>query len=163
MADGDATEIADDLTEAELRQAIELLFFAYRDFTAEPDALLAHYGFGRAHHRALYFIGRHPGTTVSDLLAILRITKQSLARVLGQLLRDDFVRQDADGWDRRRRRLYLTEKGHALEALLTALQGRRIRRAYAEAGAGRGLEFRAVLRGMMNPEDRGRFRDLIGA
>ncbi|MGE4281384.1 MAG: MarR family winged helix-turn-helix transcriptional regulator, partial [Magnetospirillum sp.] len=74
------------LREEELRQGIELLFFAYRDFTAEPDAILAEYGYGRAHHRVIYFVGRNPGMTVSDLLTILRITKQSLSRVLGQLV-----------------------------------------------------------------------------
>src|SRR3546814_5831813 len=74
------------LREEELRQAMELLFFAYRDFTGEPDKILAAYGFGRAHHRVIYFVGRNPGITVSELLAILRITKQSLSRVLGQLV-----------------------------------------------------------------------------
>ncbi len=81
------------LREEELRQGIELLFYAYRDFTAEPDAILAKYKFGRAHHRAIYFVGRYPGTTVSELLGILRITKQSLSRVLGQLVREGFVEQ----------------------------------------------------------------------
>jgi DNA-binding MarR family transcriptional regulator len=81
------------LREDELREAMELLFFAYRDFTSEPDAVLAEYAFGRAHHRVIYFVGRHPGMTVSDLLGILRITKQSLSRVLGQLVRDGFIVQ----------------------------------------------------------------------
>ena len=74
------------LREGELRKGMELLFYAYRDFTAEPDAMLAHYGFGRAHHRVIYFVGRYPGITVSSLLVILKITKQSLSRVLSQLL-----------------------------------------------------------------------------
>ncbi len=76
-----------------LRQGIELLFFAYRDFTAEPDAMLARYGFGRAHHRVIYFVGRHPQMTVSELLGILRITKQSLCRVLGELVGQGFIVQ----------------------------------------------------------------------
>src|ERR671931_2001538 len=79
--------------EEEVRQGIELLFFAYRDFTAEPDAILSRYGFGRAHHRVIHFVGRHPQMTVSELLAILRITKQSLSRVLGQLVRQGFIVQ----------------------------------------------------------------------
>src|SRR5581483_9838333 len=81
------------LREEELRQGIELLFYAYRDFTAEPDAMLASYGFGRAHHRVIYFVGRHPEMTVSELLGILKITKQSLSRVLSQLVRQGFIVQ----------------------------------------------------------------------
>ncbi len=142
------------LTEAELRQAIELLFFAYRDFTAEADAILARYGFGRAHHRVIYFVGRHPGATVSHLLGILKITKQSLGRVLNQLLREGFVIQKANPNDRRHRLLHLTEKGRELEATLTTLQARRIARAYAETKSGNGHEFRNVLRAIINPEDR---------
>src|SRR5436309_5153774 len=79
--------------EEEVRQGIELLFFAYRDFTSEPDAILARYGFGRAHHRVIHFVGRHPQVTVGELLTILRITKQSLSRVLGQLVRQNFILQ----------------------------------------------------------------------
>ncbi|MCW8836123.1 MAG: MarR family transcriptional regulator, partial [Rhodospirillales bacterium] len=93
-------------TDEELRQAIELLFFAYRDFTGEPDEMLARYGFGRAHHRVIYFVGRHPGITVSDLLVILKITKQSLARVLRQLVKDGFIRQETGPRDRRQRLLH---------------------------------------------------------
>src|SRR5579875_1735701 len=89
------------LREEELRQGIELLYYAYRDFTAEPDAMLARYGFGRAHHRVIYFVGRHPQMSVTELLAILRITKQSLSRVLGQLVRQGFVRQSPGSRDRR--------------------------------------------------------------
>ncbi len=81
------------LREEELRLGIELLFYAYRDFTAEPDAILAKYRFGRAHHRVIYFVGRNPGITVSELLGILRITKQSLSRVLGHLVREAFITQ----------------------------------------------------------------------
>lgn len=148
------------LSEAELRQAIELLFFAYRDFTNEADAILARYGFGRAHHRVIYFVGRHPGATVSHLLGILKITKQSLGRVLNQLLHEGFVIQKANARDRRHRLLHLTEKGRELEATLTALQARRIARAYAETKSGKGHEFRNVLRAIVNPEDRDRVAPL---
>ena len=144
------------LRDEELRQAIELLYYAYRDFTAEPDAILARHGFGRAHHRVIYFVGRNPGITVSELLAILRITKQSLSRVLGQLLRESFVEQRKDDADGRRRRLFLTDKAIELERLLTAKQSARIARAYREAGAEAVGGFRTVLRGIINEDDRRR-------
>ena len=147
------------LREEDLRQAIELLFFAYRDFTGEADAILTRHGFGRAHHRIVYFVGRHPGMTVSGLLKILKITKQSLSRVLGQLIDEEFVRQDVDQHDRRRRRLYLTATGRELETLLTQTQCRRIARAYEAAGAEAVAGFRAIMRGIVNDDDRGRFRD----
>src|SRR5262249_43301382 len=113
------------LRREELRQGIELLYYAYRDFTAEPDAMLARYGFGRAHHRVIYFVGRHPHMTVSDLLGILRITKQSLSRVLGQLVRQGFIRQRPGDRDRRQRLPELTEKGIELERPLSENQTHR--------------------------------------
>ncbi|HVH82074.1 MAG TPA: helix-turn-helix domain-containing protein, partial [Stellaceae bacterium] len=91
------------LSEEEVRQGIELLFFAYRDFTAEPDAILEQYDFGRAHHRVVHFVGRRPHMTVGDLLTILKITKQSLNRVLGQLVRQGFIIQHRGAQDRRQR------------------------------------------------------------
>ncbi|CUW37191.1 HTH-type transcriptional regulator PetP [Magnetospirillum sp. XM-1] len=145
------------LREEELRQGIELLFFAYRDFTAEPDAILGEYGFGRAHHRVIYFVGRHPGITVSDLLEILRITKQSLSRVLGQLITEKFIVQRPGVRDRRQRLLELTEKGVELERLLTERQRARIARAYREAGAEAVEGFRKVMLGLVDEGDRGRF------
>lgn len=145
------------LREEELRQGIELLFFGYRDFTAEPDAMLAEYGFGRAHHRVIYFVGRHPGITVSDLLSILRITKQSLSRVLGQLVEETFITQRPGARDRRQRLLELTEKGIELERQLTERQRGRIARAYREAGAEAVEGFRKVLIGLIDEGDRGRF------
>ena len=145
------------LREEELRQGIELLFFAYRDFTAEPDAILAEYGFGRAHHRVIYFVGRHPGITVSDLLEILRITKQSLSRVLGQLVTEKFIIQRPGLRDRRQRLLELTEKGVELERLLTERQRARIARAYREAGAEAVEGFRKVMLGLVDEGDRNRF------
>src|SRR5580698_4961237 len=120
-APGDAPFLSDE----EVRQGIELLFFAYRDFTAEPDAILDEYGFGRAHHRVVHFVGRRPQMTVGDLLLILRITKQSLNRVLGQLVRQGFIVQHRGARDRRQRLLELTEKGRELERQLSAPQRRR--------------------------------------
>jgi len=149
--------MAEDLmAEEELRQAMELLFFAYRDFTGEADALLADFGFGRAHHRVIYFVGRHPGMAVSELLGILKITKQSLSRVLGQLIDDGFILQRTDAADLRRRHLYLTTKGADLERRLSERQSQRIMRAYQDAGADAVQGFRAVLRAIINEEDRAR-------
>jgi len=141
------------LREEELRQAIELLYYGYRDFTTEPDAMLARYGFGRAHHRVIYFVGRHPQMSVSDLLAILRITKQSLSRVLSQLVRQGFIRQSPGNRDRRRRLLELTEKGVELERQLSENQRQRIARAFREAGAPAVDGFRKVMFGIMSSEE----------
>ena len=146
------------LREDELRQGIELLYYAYRDFTAEPDAMLARYGFGRAHHRVIYFVGRHPQMTVSELLGILRITKQSLSRVLGQLVRQGFIRQRTGSRDRRQRLLELTDKGIELERQLSENQRQRIAKAYREAGGAAVEGFRKVMMGIISSEiDRRRF------
>ncbi|MHA1565066.1 MAG: MarR family winged helix-turn-helix transcriptional regulator [Alphaproteobacteria bacterium] len=151
------------LREEDLRQGIELLFYAYRDFTGEPDRILQSYGFGRAHHRTIYFVGRNPGITVTELLGILRITKQSLSRVLGALVAEGFIAQDADADDRRRRLLTLTPKGRALESDLTQTQIKRFSQAYREAGAEAVEGFRRVLMGIVNPDDRARVGNPIAA
>src|SRR3974377_601797 len=144
--------------EDEVRQGIELLFFAYRDFTAEPDAILARYEFGRAHHRVIHFVGRHPQITVSELRGILRITKQSLSRVLGQLVRQGFVFQRPGARDRRQRLLDLTQKGRELERQLSEPQRVRVANAYRQAGARAVEGFRRVLLGIIAEEnDRRRF------
>jgi len=145
------------LRDEELRQGIELIFYAYRDFTAEPDAILARYGFGRAHHRVIYFVGRNPGITVSALLDILKITKQSLSRVLGQLVREGFITQTTGTQDRRQRLLDLTTQGTDLERELSENQRERIARAYRAAGAEAVEGYRKVLLGMVNEEDRRKF------
>ncbi|AXO13692.1 MULTISPECIES: MarR family winged helix-turn-helix transcriptional regulator [Thalassospira] len=147
------------LREEELRQGIELLFYAYRDFTEVADQMLAQYNFGRAHHRVIYFVSRNPGITVSDLLSILKITKQSLSRVLGQLVREGFIEQKTGVQDRRQRLLTLTEKGEALERELTEQQRALIAAAYREAGAESVEGFRKVMMGMMDEKDRKRFED----
>jgi len=144
------------LRDEDLREALELLFFAYRDFTGEADAVLDTYGFGRAHHRIIYFVGANEGISVGELLSILKITKQSLSRVLSQLVDEAFIEQATDSGDRRRRRLYLTDKGRALESELTERQSRLIADAYRESGAEAVAGFRTVLRGLINKEDRGR-------
>ncbi len=133
-----------------MRLAQDLLFFAYRDFTNVADKVLEELGLGRAHHRALHFIGRNPGLTVSALLAILRITKQSLARVLNLLLDQGYVGQAPGFEDRRMRLLTLTEKGQALERRLFDTQRAVISEAYRQAGPQAVDGFRAVMRAMMD-------------
>jgi DNA-binding MarR family transcriptional regulator len=142
------------LREEELRLAQDLLFFGYREFTAGADALLAELGMGRAHHRVLHFVGRRPGITVGELLAILAITKQSLGRVLTPLVTDGYVTQAPGHSDRRQRLLTLTEKGAALERRLFERQRETIIRAYREAGPAAVEGFRRVMRGLMGPEAR---------
>ena len=146
------------LREEELRQGIEMLFYAYRDFISEPDAMLAERGLGRAHHRVIYFVGRYPGLHVSALLEILQITKQSLSRVLGQLVEEGYIRQTPGPQDRRHRLLELTDRGRELEEARTETQRRRIARAYREAGAEAVEGFRKVMRGIMSDgKDRAKF------
>jgi DNA-binding MarR family transcriptional regulator len=113
---------------------IELLFFAYRDFITEPDAVLAKFGFGRAHHRVLHFVNRTPGLKVAELLDILKITKQSLGRVLKQLVDQGYVVQKEGAQDRRQRLLYVTAKGESLAMKLAGLQTARIAHALSELG-----------------------------
>jgi DNA-binding MarR family transcriptional regulator len=108
---------------------IELLFFAYRDFVGDPDHVLDQFGFGRAHHRVVHFVHRYPGLKVADLLDVLRITKQSLGRVLKQLLDEGYIVQKSGAADRRQRLLFATAKGEALVAQLAGLQTDRITRA----------------------------------
>ena len=99
------------LADEELRNTIESLFYAYRDFTGIADAILKEFGFGRAHHRVIYFVGAYPSITVTELLDILKITKQSLSRVLSVLILEDFIIQRKQNADRRRRHLFLSKKG----------------------------------------------------
>ena len=136
------------LRDEDLRQGLDLLFFASRDLAAEADAALEREGLGRAHHRALYFIGRHAGLSVSDLMAILGITKQSLGRVLKDLFAKGLAVQAIGTDDRRERRLTLTEKGQAFEMALTAPQRALMANAYRAAGAEAVAGFRTVLGGL---------------
>jgi DNA-binding MarR family transcriptional regulator len=142
------------LREEELRLAQDLLFFGYRDFTAGPDAILAELNMGRAHHRVLHFIGRRPGVTVGDLLAILGITKQSLGRVLTPLIDEGYIVQVPGRNDRRQRLLSLTPKGQELERRLFERQREWVMRAYREAGPVAVEGFRRVMRGLMGAEAR---------
>ena len=119
----------DILDERPAYDLIELFFFAYRDFVSDPDRILDEYGFGRAHHRVLHFVSRQPGLTIAELLDILRITKQSLNRVLKELIEKDFIESRMGTSDRRQRLLFATGKGHDLALKLAKLQTRRIMRA----------------------------------
>jgi len=143
------------LTDEQLRKGIEAMFFAYRGFTADPDRILAEHGYGRAHHRALHFINRTPGTTVNALLATLGVTKQSLNRVLRTLIADGLVESRVGRRDKRERHLHLTVKGAELERALSEAQRGRMRAAYRAAGPAAVAGFRQVLEAMMD-EDIGR-------
>jgi len=133
---------------------IELLFFAYRDFVGDPDEVLRKLGFGRAHHRVLHFVNRNPGMTVADLLEILNITKQSLGRVLKQLVDQGHVLQKEGAVDRRQRLLYVTSKGETLALKLANLQTERINRAFAELGPDGHDTARRFLTAMIDPDNR---------
>lgn len=140
--------------EAPLVDLIELFFFAYRDFVGDPDQILAPIGFGRAHHRVIHFVNRHPGMRVTELLDILRITKQSLGRVLRELVDEGFVESRAGQSDRRQRLLYPTAKGEALAREFVAIQSRRIARALKACGPEARSQAQRFLLAMIDPEDR---------
>ena len=142
------------MTDSGMRLAQDLLFFAYRDFTHAADVILEELGLGRAHHRALHFIGRHPGITVSELLSILRITKQSLARVLNELVERGHVSQSPGLGDRRQRLLRLTQSGLVLEQRLFERQRARLADALHDAPPATLDAFRAVLLGVMDESAR---------
>ncbi|MEM5541163.1 MarR family transcriptional regulator [Sulfitobacter sp. AS92] len=145
------------LTDEQLRQGIEAMFFAYRGFTADPDRILADMAYGRAHHRAIHFINRAPGTTVNNLLNILGVTKQSLNRVLRTLIADGLVQSKVGRNDKRERHLFLTDEGRKLEQELSDAQRARMRLAFRTAGPEAVAGFRTVLEAMMDPEMRQSF------
>ena len=149
------------LREEELRQGIEMLFFAYRDFTSDPDTVLQAYGFGRAHHRVLHFVNRNPGLRVADLLDILKITKQSLGRVLKQLVDEGFIFQKEGPSDRRQRLLYPTERGSALALRLASPQFARFAAAIEATGETDAEAARRFLMAMVNEKERDRVSALL--
>ena len=148
------------LTDAQLRKGIEAMFFAYRGFTADPDRILSEKSYGRAHHRAIHFIHRSPGTTVNNLLSILGVTKQSLNRVLRKLVADGLVASTVGARDKRERHLMLTEDGAALERALSDAQRDRMRSAFRTAGPEAVAGFRMVLEAMMDEEIRRAYETL---
>lgn len=150
-------------SEAKLLEFAELLFFAYRDFTRDPDAILKDFGFGRAHHRVLHFVNRHSGLRVADLLDILTITKQSLSRVLKQLIDKGYIVQQAGATDRRERLLFPTQKGRALAERLAAPQLVRLQEALKVAGPGAEPILRRFLEAMINAEERPKVSTIMHA
>jgi len=160
MAEPTGSESLLFLTDEQLRKAIEAMFFAYRGFTADPDRILATMDYGRAHHRAVHFIARSPGTTVNNLLNILGVTKQSLNRVLRKLVEDGLVESRVGKSDRRERHLFLTDDGAALERQLSDAQRVRMRAAFRTAGPEAVAGFRTVLEAMMDPEMRRQYNGL---
>lgn len=135
-------------------EMIELLFFAYRDFIGDPDAILAEYGFGRAHHRVLHFVNRNPGMPVAELLQILKITKQSLGRVLRELVEGGFIEQRTGAVDRRQRLLFATPTGRSLALRLAEPQSHRIAAALAALGPDGATAAREFLHMMVNADER---------
>lgn len=160
MSDAPGGESLLFLTDEQLRQGIEAMFFAYRGFTADPDRILAGLAYGRAHHRAIHFINRAPGTTVNNLLVLLGVTKQSLNRVLRTLVEDGLVESKVGKSDKRERHLYLTEAGEALERKLSDAQRARMRSAYRAAGPQAVAGFRQVLEAMMDNDLRRKYQAL---
>jgi DNA-binding MarR family transcriptional regulator len=152
-ADGMETPVAGGPNTSLRWDIIELLFFAYRDFVGDADHVLEAFGFGRAHHRVIHFVHRYPGLKVADLLEVLRITKQSLGRVLKQLLDEGYIVQKAGDSDRRQRLLFATAKGEALVAKLAGLQTDRINRAMGDVGPAGKEAVRQFLRGMIDSDD----------
>lgn len=149
------------LTDEQLLIGVELMFFAYRGFTSDPDRILAEFDggkYGRAHHRVIHFVNRKPGLAVKELLGILGITKQSLNRVLRELQTDGLVDSRVGEEDRRERNLFLTEKGKELESDLSKAQYARMRQAYKDAGFEAVQGFRKVLENMIDPELRSQIR-----
>jgi DNA-binding MarR family transcriptional regulator len=150
-----------DIDERPAYDLIELFFFAYRDFVSDPDRILSDYGFGRAHHRVLHFVDRQPGLTIAELLDILRITKQSLNRVLKELIEKGFVVQRPGTADRRQRLLFTTTLGHQLAVRLAKLQTRRILRALAEGGDDLKEAATRFLLAMIDPADQQHVRGIV--
>jgi DNA-binding MarR family transcriptional regulator len=147
-------DLAEASPQSDIVSCVELFYFAYRDFTCDPDTILEQYGFGRAHHRVLHFVHRNPGLNVAQLLEILKITKQSLARVLKQLVDESFIIQRAGDADRRERRLYVSAKGARLTDKLTQIQVKRLENALLKAGPGADRLTRQFLFAMIADKDR---------
>ena len=155
---------SEDYTEVETQELfefVELFFFAYRDFVSDPDRILEQFGFGRAHHRVIHFVGRNPGIRVANLLQILKITKQSLGRVLKQLVDEGYIEQKAGTKDRRERRLLLTETGRQLARQLAKPQFDRIARTLAAADPDAKAYYRRIFYAMIDQENRSSVEDLV--
>lgn len=165
-ADAPPTAAEDDVTgdgDKPAFDVIELFFFAYRDFVRDPDEELTAYGFGRAHHRVLHFVDRNPGLRVTELLDILKITKQSLGRVLRELVDKGFVVQREGAADRRQRLLYVTDRGDRLARELARLQTRRVSHALSKLDAREQEAVRRFLFEIIEPDERAKVSAVSGA
>ena len=147
------------LEDKEIRKVIELMFFSYRDFTSGPDRVLEKIKFGRAHHRVIYFVGKKNGLTIKELLSILQITKQSLSRVLNQLVDQKYILLTT-GLDKRTKSLSLTAKGQELENCLSAIQIKRIRKAIKEFDEKDINSFKLVLHSLIYKENKKKFNEI---
>ena len=147
------------LSDAEIRKIIELMFFSYRDFTSGPDAILEKINFGRAHHRVIYFVGKKKQITIKDLLSILQITKQSLSRVLNQLINEKYILAST-GEDKRTKKLSLTKKGEELENKLSTLQIYKIRNIIKNANEIDINGFKKILYEMIEEKNKVKFDNL---
>jgi DNA-binding MarR family transcriptional regulator len=147
----------------DFNDAIELMFFAYRDFIADPDAILAEHDFGRAHHRVLHFVAGNPSISIADLLDILRVTKQSLARVLRDLIDEDYIEQRIGVRDRRKRLLHLTDKGKNLHDRLIAPQEARFQSVLNEIGPQGFAQWKRTMQLVINKQDRDNVDRLIAS
>ena len=147
------------LNETEIRKAIELIFFSYRDFTAGPDKILEKINFGRAHHRVIYFVGKKKKFTIKELLSILQITKQSLSRVLNQLVKEKFILVSA-GIDKRTKNLSLTKKGEDLEKELSTIQINKIRNVLKQFNEKDINGFKKILYAMIEEKNKKKFDEI---
>ena len=147
------------LNEKEIRKAIELIFFSYRDFTGGPDKILEKINFGRAHHRVIYFVGKQKRITIKELLSILQITKQSLSRVLNQLVREKFILVSA-GIDKRTKNLSLTKKGGDLEIKLSTIQINKIRKVLKQFNEKDINGFKKILYAMIEEKNKKKFDEI---
>ena len=147
------------LNETEIRKAIELIFFSYRDFTAGPDKILEKINFGRAHHRVIYFVGKQKKITIKELLSILQITKQSLSRVLNQLVKEKFILVST-GIDKRTKNLSLTKKGEDLEKKLSTIQINKIRNVLKQFNEKDINGFKKILYAMIEEKNKKKFDEI---
>ena len=147
------------LSEKEIRKIIELIFFSYREFTLGPDEILNKINYGRAHHRVIYFVGKKKKITIRDLLSILKITKQSLSRVLNQLVNEKYIVVSV-GEDKRTKNLSLTTKGIKLEEKLSNIQINQIKSIFKNANESDISGFRKILYKMIDVKTQKQFGDL---
>jgi DNA-binding MarR family transcriptional regulator len=147
------------LNDKEIRKIIELIFFSYRDFTAGPDQVLEKLNFGRAHHRVIYFVGKKDKITIKELLVVLKITKQSLSRVLNQLVKEDFI-VVSTGLDKRTKNLSLTSKGLSLESELSNIQTQKIKKVINNFNQGDIDGFKKILYEMIEIDNKKTFQHL---